>query len=202
MTFLLPPGIKGLKSAEITPIHKKEDTFDKDNYWPISILPLISKVFENILHSQVYSYIQQYLNPLLYWFRQGHGTQHALFRLLQVWQKELDDSGYTGTVLMDSSKTYDCLPHGLIIAKFETYGFDNISWKLFHSYFSNRKQSVQIGSAISEWTDILTGMLQGSILGPLIFNIFINDLIMFIEKLTFATLRMIILYTNLSRTCR
>ena len=72
--------------------------------------------------------------------------------------------------------------HDLIIAKFETYGFDNISLKLFHSYFSNRKQRVKIGSAISEWIDILTGIPQGSILGHLIFNIFINDLTMFIEK--------------------
>ena len=83
---------------------------------------------------------------------------------------------------MDLSKAYDCLPHDLIIAKFEAYGFDNISLKLFHSYFSNRKQKVKIGSAISERIDILTGILEGSILGPLIFNIFINDLIMFIEK--------------------
>ena len=96
--------------------------------------------------------------------------------------KGLDESGYTGTVLMDLSKAYDCLPHDLIIAKFEAYGFDNISLKLFHSYFSNRKQKVKIGSAISERIDILTGILEGSILGPLIFNIFINDLIMFIEK--------------------
>ena len=159
-----------LKLAEITPIHKKVDPFNKDN-WPISILHLISWVFEKIICGQVYSYIQQYLNPFLCGFRQGHGTQHALFWLLQAWQKELDDSGYTGTVLMDLSKAYDCVPHDLIIAKFEAYGFDNISLKLFHSYFSNRKQRVKIGSAISEWIDILTGIAQGSILGPLIFNI-------------------------------
>ena len=110
---------------------------------------MISKVFEKI-YSQVYSYIQQYLNPLLCGFRQDHGTQHALFRLLQAWQKELDESGYTGTVLMDLSKAYDCLPHDLIISKFEACGFDNISLKLFHSYFSNRKQQVKIESAISD----------------------------------------------------
>ena len=96
--------------------------------------------------------------------------------------KELDESGYTGTVLMDSLKAYDSLPHDLIIAKFEAYGFDNISLKLFHSYFSNRKQRVEIGSAMSELIDILTGIPKGSILGRLMFNIFINDLIMFIEK--------------------
>ena len=103
---------------------------------------------------------------------------------------------------MDLSQAYDRRLQDLIIAKFEAYGFDNINLKLFHSYFSNRKQRVKIGSAIREWIDILTGIPQSSILGPLIFNIFINDLIMFIEKLTFATLRMIILYTNLVRACR
>ena len=169
--------------TEITPIHKKEDPFDKDNYRPIiSILPLVSKVFEKIIYSQVYSYFQQSLNPLLCAFRQGHGTQHALFRLLQAWQKKLDDSGYTGTVLMNLSKAHSCQLHDLIIAQFEASGFDNISLKLFHSYFSNRKQRFKIGSAISEWTDVLTGIPQGSIFVPLIFNIFINDLIMFIEK--------------------
>ena len=128
-----------LKLAEIRPIHKKEDPFDKYNYRSISILPLISKVFEKIMYSQVHSYIQLPLNPLLCTFRKGHGTQHALFQLLQAWQKELDDSGYTGTVLMDLSKAYDCLPRDLVIANSEAYGFDNISLLLFHSYFSNLK---------------------------------------------------------------
>ena len=83
---------------------------------------------------------------------------------------------------MDLSKAYDCLPHDLNIAKFEACGFDNISSKLFHSYFSNRKQRVKIGSAKSGWMDILTEIPQGSIVGSLIFSIFINDLIMFMEK--------------------
>ena len=83
---------------------------------------------------------------------------------------------------MDLLKAYDCLPNDTIIAKFEAYGFDNTSLKLFHSYFSNRKQRVNIGSAMSAWIDFLTGTSQGSILGSLIFSIFINDLIMFVEK--------------------
>ena len=109
----------------------------------------MSKVFERIICSQVYSYIQQYV----------------VYRLI------------------DLSKAYDYLPHGLIIVKLEVYGFNSISLKLLHLYFSNRKKLVKIGSAISEWIDILTGIPQGSILGPLIFSISINDLIMFIEKI-------------------
>ena len=121
-------------------------------------------------------------------------------QLLQAWQKEADESSYTGRVLIDFLKAYDWLPYELIIAKCEAYGFDNISLKLFQSYFLNRKQRVKLWSAISEQIDILIGIPQGFISGLLIFNIFINDLIMFIEKIcNFAD---DILYDNLVRACR
>ena len=97
--------------------------------------------FEKIIYTQVCNYILQYLIPLLCGFQQGHDTQHALFQLLKAWRREHDESGYTGTVLMDLSKAHDCLPHDLITVKFEAYGFDNSSLRLFHRYFSNRKQS-------------------------------------------------------------
>ena len=104
--------------------HKKENSFDKDSYQALSILSLILKVFEKV-YTTKFSYIQQYLNPLLCRFLQAHGTQHAPFRLIRTWQKELDESGYTGIALMDSWKAYECLHHNLIIAKFEPYSFDN-----------------------------------------------------------------------------
>ena len=104
-------------------------------------------------------------------------------QLLQAWQKEPDESSYTGTVLIALLKAYYWLPHELITAKCEAYGFDNISLKLFQSSFLNRKQRVKIGSAISEQIDILIWIPQGFISVLLIFNIFINDLVMFIEKI-------------------
>ena len=83
---------------------------------------------------------------------------------------------------MDLLKAEDCLLNNVIIPKFEAYSFYKISLKLFQSYFSNRKQRVKIGSAISAWIDILIGISKSFILGPLIFSIFINNLIMFFEK--------------------
>ena len=106
------------------------------------------------------------LSPLLSGFCQGYSTQNALFRVVEIWKKHLDMTGIVGTILMDLSKAYDCIPHGLLIAKLEAYGFNNKA----------RKQRVKIGSAYSSPKCISIGVPQGSFLGPLLFNIFINDL--------------------------
>ena len=98
-----------LKLSNIMPVHKLKDPTDKCNYRLVSILPLLSKVFENIVYDQVYIYKKIFVNELLCGFRKAHSTQHALFKLLQAWQKELDNSGFIGTILMDPSKAYDCL---------------------------------------------------------------------------------------------
>ena len=124
-----------------------------------------------------------FLNRLLSGFRKAHSTKHALFKLLQRWQKELDNSGLVGTILMDLSKAYDCLPHDLIIGKFDAYGLSKSSLSLLLDYLTSRKQRVEIGSSYSVWNEIKRGVPQGSILGSLLFNVFINDIFfMFIEK--------------------
>ena len=104
------------------PAHKKKNPTDKTNYRPVSTLPLLSKVFEKVMYIQLYDYMESFLNQLLCGFRKAHSTQHALFRLIQSWQKELDQSGFVGTIMIDLSKAYDCLPHDLMVAKLETYG--------------------------------------------------------------------------------
>ena len=123
-----------LKNANVTPVHKKDDPTDKTNFRPISVLPLLSKVFERVIYKQLGKYVDTFLNKLLCGFRKAHCTQHALFKLLQRWQNELDNSGLVGTILMDHSKAYDCLPHDLIIAKFEAYGVSKSSLSLLLDY--------------------------------------------------------------------
>ena len=113
-----------LKIANITPAHKKDEPTDKENYRPVRVLPLLSKVFERLLYDQLSEYLEKYLNALLSCFRKAHSTQHALFKLLQALQEELDKFGFVGTILMDLSKAYDCLPHDLLVAKFEPFGID------------------------------------------------------------------------------
>ena len=171
-----------LKLSDIVPVHKRKDPTDKTNYRPVSILPLLSKVFEKVMYIQLYDYMENFLNQLLCGFRKAHSTQHALFRLIQSWQKELDESGFVGTILMDLSKAYDCLPHDLMVAKLEAYGISKEGLQLISDYLSYRKQRTKIGSAYSDWANVIRGIPQGSILGPLLFNIFINDIFLVVEK--------------------
>ena len=146
---------ESLKLFDAVPVYKEKEPTDKSIFRPISILFLLSKVFEKVILDQLSNYMNNFLNSLLYLFRKAHSTQHALFRLLQAWQKELDQCGFVGTVLMDLSKAYDCLPHDLLIAKLEAYGLDTTSLSLIKNYLANRKQRTKVGSSYSDWFEFI-----------------------------------------------
>ena len=145
---------------------------------PISILSSLSKLFEKNMYDNIYNYMENKLSPYLCGFRKGYSTMYCLVIMLERFKKALDKKNKFGALLTDLSKAFDCLNHELLIAKLDAYNFDK-SLEVIRSYLSNRKHRTKINYTFSEWAEIFDGIPQGSILGPLLFNIYMNDIFYF-----------------------
>ena len=166
------------KCSKVIPVYKSEERSLLDNYRPISILPVLSKVFERVVHQQLYTYLEE--NNLLsknqFRFRTSSSTQHAVTKFSDSIRQNMDKGLMTGAIFIDLRKAFDTVDHASLLSKLTIYGIRNEELMWFEDYLFNRTQFVAFEGAVSSIQPISCGVPQGSILGLLLFTLLINDI--------------------------
>ena len=164
------------KLANVVPVYKKGCRKSAENYRPVSLLSIVSKVLERAVIDNIYEVLLPQLNVLQHGFLRGKSTVTQLLSVFNEISSHLDESGQTDVIYSDFSKAFDSVPHHLLIHKLKSFGFNGPLLNWFASYLTDRSQRVVIDGEMSSCLPVLSGVPQGSILGPLLFLLYINDI--------------------------
>ena len=167
-----------LKIGEIIPIFKKGDKLQVTNHRPITLLSPFSKIYERHIHNQITNFINKHkiLHPFQYGFRKNSSTEQAITQITEEIANNMQDKYHTCSIFLDLAKAFDTIDHKILLAKLHLYGIRGHAGQLLSSYLSQRTQRTKINNVHSNYCNVTCGIPQGSILGPLVFDLFINDI--------------------------